>query len=134
MRALVLATALIVAGPAQAADIDALITTAMKAAIDELVPSFERDTGHAVPVNYGPSGGIARRFIGGEPADLIVIDSGALEPVLEPWWQRFSGPFLYYSGRRLVPAPLRAFIDFLRASGQPVEPRSPRRKRSAANQ
>src|SRR5215475_3306601 len=38
------------------------------------------------------------------------LDSGALEPVLESWWQRFSGPFLY-PGRRLVPAPLRAFID-----------------------
>jgi DNA-binding transcriptional LysR family regulator len=43
------------------------------------------------------------------------LDSGALEPVLEPWWQGFSGPFLYYPGRRLVPAPLRAFIDFIRA-------------------
>jgi DNA-binding transcriptional LysR family regulator len=43
------------------------------------------------------------------------LDSGALEPVLEPWWQRFSGPFLYYPGRRLVPAPLRAFIDFVKA-------------------
>lgn len=44
------------------------------------------------------------------------LDSGALEPVLEPWWQPFSGPFLYYPGRRLVPAPLRAFIDFVRGS------------------
>jgi DNA-binding transcriptional LysR family regulator len=44
------------------------------------------------------------------------LDSGALEPVLEAWWQRFSGPFLYYPGRRLVPAPLRAFIDFIKAS------------------
>ncbi len=42
--------------------------------------------------------------------------SGALEPVLEPWWQRFSGPFLYYPGRRLVPAPLRAFIDFIKTT------------------
>jgi DNA-binding transcriptional LysR family regulator len=42
------------------------------------------------------------------------LDSGALEPVLEPWWQRFSGPFLYYPGRRLVPAPVRAFIDFVK--------------------
>ncbi|TPK71954.1 LysR family transcriptional regulator [Mesorhizobium sp. B2-4-18] len=38
---------------------------------------------------------------------------GRLEPVLEPWWQEFSGPFLYYPGRRLTPAPLRAFIDFV---------------------
>jgi DNA-binding transcriptional LysR family regulator len=41
------------------------------------------------------------------------LDSGALEPILEDWWQTFSGPFLYYPGRRLVPAPLRAFIDFI---------------------
>ncbi|TIT24477.1 MAG: LysR family transcriptional regulator [Mesorhizobium sp.] len=44
------------------------------------------------------------------------FESGALEPVLEPWWQSFSGPFLYYPGRRLVPAPLRAFIDFIKDS------------------
>ena len=46
------------------------------------------------------------------------LDSGVLDPVLEPWWQSFSGPFLYYSGRRLVPAPLRAFIDFIKISGE----------------
>jgi len=44
------------------------------------------------------------------------LDSGRLEPVLEPWWPRFSGPFLYYSGRRLLPAPLRAFVDFIKSS------------------
>jgi len=43
------------------------------------------------------------------------LERGALEPVLEPWWRPFSGPFLYYPGRRLVPAPLRAFIDFIKA-------------------
>lgn len=42
--------------------------------------------------------------------------SGSLEPVLEPWWQSFSGPFLYYFGRRLVPAPLQAFIQFIKAA------------------
>lgn len=42
------------------------------------------------------------------------IERGELEPILQPWWQTFSGPYLYYSGRRLVPAPLRAFIDFIK--------------------
>jgi len=42
------------------------------------------------------------------------FDRGDLVPVMEDWWLRFPGPFLYYSGRRLVPAPLRAFIDFVR--------------------
>ena len=31
------------------------------------------------------------------------LDSGALEPVLEAWWPSFSGPFLYFPGRRLIP-------------------------------
>ena len=48
------------------------------------------------------------------------LDSGALEPVLKPWWPRFSGPFLYYPGRRLLPAPLRAFVDFIKASAGQV--------------
>jgi DNA-binding transcriptional LysR family regulator len=45
------------------------------------------------------------------------FDSGALEPILEPWWQSFSGPFLYYPGRRHLPAPLRAFVDFIKVCG-----------------
>jgi DNA-binding transcriptional LysR family regulator len=46
------------------------------------------------------------------------FESGALEPVLEPWWQRFAGPYLYYPGRRLVPAPLRAFVDFIKMTAR----------------
>jgi DNA-binding transcriptional LysR family regulator len=42
--------------------------------------------------------------------------SGALVPLLADWWPEFSGPFLYYPGRRHVPAPLRAFIDFLKST------------------
>ena len=43
------------------------------------------------------------------------FDRGELVPVLEPWWPRFSGPFLYYPGRRHLPATLRAFVDFVKA-------------------
>lgn len=40
------------------------------------------------------------------------IDRGELEPLLKPWWPSFTGPLLYYPGRRYLPAPLRAFVDF----------------------
>lgn len=39
---------------------------------------------------------------------------GELEPVLAPWWPSFTGPFLYYAGRRHLPPPLRAFVDFVK--------------------
>ncbi|MBU9369507.1 LysR family transcriptional regulator [Burkholderia multivorans] len=94
---------------------------------------FERD-GEVVRVD--PSGPLVVQI--GGAVDLVVeaarsglgivhlyeewlrphLDSGALEPVLECWWRPFSGPYLYYPGRRLVPAPLRAFIDFIKAEGK----------------
>jgi DNA-binding transcriptional LysR family regulator len=90
---------------------------------------FERD-GEIVRID--PVGPLIVRLGGG--TDLMVIgaiaglgvvqsfeewlrphfDSGALEPILQPWWQSFSGPFLYYPGRRHLPAPLRAFVDFIK--------------------
>lgn len=42
------------------------------------------------------------------------LESGELVEVLPEWQQPFSGPFLYYPSRRHMPAPLRAFVDFVK--------------------
>lgn len=91
---------------------------------------FERD-GEVIrldppgPLVVGPGGGMELAIDAAVSGVGVVhlfeqwlrphLDSGALEAVLEPWWQSFSGPFLYYAGRRLVPAPLRAFLDFIKS-------------------
>lgn len=45
-------------------------------------------------------------------ADLIA--DGRLVRVLEDWCPDYGGFYLYYPSRRRAPAPLRAFIDFLK--------------------
>ena len=49
-----------------------------------------------------------------EPLAVAAISEGKLVPLLEDWAPRMSGLFLYYSSRRQVPAPLKAFIEFMR--------------------
>lgn len=43
------------------------------------------------------------------------IEAGGLVPVLEAWWLTFTGPLLCYHGAGLVPAPLHAFVDHVKA-------------------
>jgi len=42
------------------------------------------------------------------------VEAGQLVELLAEWCPPFPGPYLYYPSRRLVPAPLRAFIDFIK--------------------
>ncbi|CCM76673.1 LysR family transcriptional regulator [Rhizobium mesoamericanum] len=55
--------------------------------------------------------GVIRTF---EEVLSPAIEMGALVPILGAWVTEFSGPFLYYAGRKHLPPALRAFVDFVK--------------------
>jgi DNA-binding transcriptional LysR family regulator len=48
------------------------------------------------------------------------IDDGRLEHLLGDWSATFPGHFLYYSSRRQLPMPLKAFIDYVQKTPRQV--------------
>lgn len=57
---------------ANAADIKILSPGATEGVLNELLPQFERASGHRVTINYGPAGNIANRVRKGEAVDVLI--------------------------------------------------------------
>lgn len=79
---LVLFLLLLTARGASAADIKLLCAGAFNSVARELVPAFERDTGHKVTIENDTAGGLAKRISGGESFDLVVAPPAALGPLV----------------------------------------------------
>lgn len=78
------AGAALVCGGAQAADVHVMISGGFSEAFDELVPAFEKASGHKVKTVHGPSMGnaptaIPIRLDRGEPADVLIMVGYALD-------------------------------------------------------
>src|SRR5262249_60261233 len=69
--------------PARPAEINAFVSTAIKAATDELLPPFERANGHTIRASYAPSGALIPRFERGEPVDVFLTDSAAIDELIK---------------------------------------------------
>ncbi len=83
LSALGIATLLFLA-PASAADIRVMISAGFHGAYAELVPAFERASGHHLVTTRGPSMGdspesIPSRLSRGEAADVVILDGGAAD-------------------------------------------------------
>jgi len=63
--------------------VKALISTAVADAMAELVPQFERASGHTLRITYGPTGGLAKRLTDGEAADLIILADTGLDELMK---------------------------------------------------
>jgi molybdate transport system substrate-binding protein len=68
---------------ADAAEVKALVSTAMKRPFEELGAQFERTTGHKLVASYGPSGALTKRVSDGETADLVILGGGGLEALIK---------------------------------------------------
>ena len=74
LRCLIAAAGLLaLTGAASAAEVKILTAGAMKAVVLELVPAFEKETGHKAVIDNDTAGGLARRIQGGEAFDLVVV-------------------------------------------------------------
>ena len=83
MRAIVaFAVLLIAANAANAAEINASISTAIKSATDEMLPPFERANDHTIRAFYAPSGALIPRFDRGEPVDVFLTDAPAIDGLI----------------------------------------------------
>ena len=75
---------LLLAGAAHAADVHVMISAGFHGAYSELVPAFEKASGHKVITTRGPSMGdspeaIPTRLARGEAADVVILDGGAAD-------------------------------------------------------
>src|SRR3954447_16616434 len=77
-RAVIACVFSLICASAQAAEVKVITTGAMKAVVLELVPQFEKETGHKAVVDSDTAGGVTRRVEGGEVFDLVVNTPGAL--------------------------------------------------------
>src|SRR5947209_2533715 len=70
--------ALACATAAEAAEVKILTAGAMKAVVLELVPQFEKESGHKAVVDNDTAGGLAKRIDAGEAFDVAVITPGVV--------------------------------------------------------
>lgn len=56
-----------------------LTSNSMRAVMDELIPQFERASGHQIAVSYDPAKTMLSRVRSGETADVVITGSGAVD-------------------------------------------------------
>lgn len=75
--------ALIGISVAQAAEVKMMAANAVKDALLEIAPAFERASGHKVTVVWGGTEGIAKRIRGGEVVDIVLIAGPNIDALIQ---------------------------------------------------
>jgi molybdate transport system substrate-binding protein len=85
------------AGSADAVEIRVLSSGSLKAALSQLLPDFQKSSGHAATIEYGPAGAIAGRIDKGDAADVVIVSRSQLEK-LESNGKVVSGSLVNIAG------------------------------------
>ncbi len=78
-----LAALLAQAGAVHAADVDVIASTAMREVLDELVPMFERASGHKVTVSFLSGAVLPGKVREGAPADLVMTTPETIDDLVK---------------------------------------------------
>src|ERR1700741_4782383 len=74
---------LLLAAPADAAEIKVLTAGAFKQVLLAVQPSFEKETGHRLVIDNDTVGGLVKRIEGGEAFDLVVASPAAVDGLIK---------------------------------------------------
>lgn len=78
----VAAAMLIGVSTAHAAEIKVIASNAIKEAFLELVPAFEKSSGHKVTAIWGGTESVAKRISGGEAVDIVIIAAPNIDKLI----------------------------------------------------
>jgi molybdate transport system substrate-binding protein len=77
------ALAALLAPAAGAAEIKVIASNAVREPYREIIPVFEKATGHKVTVDWGGTVDIVKRIGGGEVADIVIIPAGRIDELIK---------------------------------------------------
>jgi molybdate transport system substrate-binding protein len=81
--ALIAFVILSLAGIANAAEIKVLCAAGFRTVMDDLVPKFERASGHKLVVSFDTAGLALKRLQGGEAADLVILPREGIDTLVK---------------------------------------------------
>jgi molybdate transport system substrate-binding protein len=74
--------ALLAASPADAVEVKVMASNAIKEALVELAPTFEKASGHKVTFIWGGSESSAKRIADGEVVDVVIVGSANIDKLI----------------------------------------------------
>jgi ABC-type molybdate transport system substrate-binding protein len=109
----VLAVTLVAAPVADAAELRILSAGAAKAVIADMIPAFEKASGHKVVIEYSPVGPIMKRLAEGEQRDVVVLSEETMTEAAAKSWTTSRRPT---RSRRRCSRPSRSSTSTRRAA------------------